>query len=160
DAVVVAAADQSVAGRQTNSTEDLDAVAFGAVAGGARPATQVELVGPDYLAFGVVFADAAVPLMADKVGAGVELARQAGVAMRFGMIDVERDFADDLPLPVNLDDAAVARLGDHDRAVRQRLKGVDLDAALGLDRLGRVFPDGLAVGGDFLDAGGAGMEKQ
>src|SRR5262245_14363817 len=100
---------------------------------------------PHDLAGPVVFANGAVAFMAHEVMARVELARQASVAMRMGMLDFQLHLTQQFAAAVDLDDPRRARLGDHRHPIPQALKRMNLDlpagVAVGLRRI--IFPDDL-----------------
>src|SRR5262249_40155903 len=108
DPVAVAAANQRVAADQPQRRKYLGAVPFGAVAGRARATGKVESVTPDDLAFTVVFANDAVPFVTDEIVSAGQLASQPRIAVRLRVFDVQRNFLNELSIPIDLNETPVA----------------------------------------------------
>ena len=126
------------------------------VAAGCGLVVKINLVLPDDLALVIVLTDAAHALVCDEVVAIVQLPDAAGITVRVRGFDGERDFLDNLALFVYLDNALVARLGDHGQAVFETLEPVDLDATgVGSDGLALPLPDHLLVLGHLDNLGWA-----
>ena len=114
DAVVVPAGDQGVAVGQPDGPEHLDAVGLRPVPAGPLPVAQLQGVLPHHLAGRIVLADAPVPLVADQVAAGRQLADHPRVPVR---VRVEAGIGGDLvivphPQPAPIHPGGVAVIGE------------------------------------------------
>jgi hypothetical protein len=124
---------------------------------------QRDLVLPDHSTGAVILSDRPIGLMRDQIVAVLQLPRQSGIRVRVGILHLQRQRAEQLPVLVYLDDARRTGLHDHRRAVRQPLKSVHLDALadvpIGLRRV--VLPDDLIRAGvHFHNALEGGLEQQ
>src|SRR5205814_128648 len=158
--VTVAATDQRIAILQPKSRKDLSTMPFGAVARRASATGKIKRAAPDDVAVAVVFANRAIPFVADEIVSVLQLASQPRVAMRLRMLNVKRYLLDDLPSAIDLDDPPVAAFCDHGQAVREPLERMNLDATgIRWLRLAFVLPDDLLDRRDLHDLCWARVEQ-